>query len=99
MSEAETRGEDPLKRPVHAREGDKPFGRFTVGDVEAQAVDLAAVSGWGPTARVGAVARGWRELARVMRAAGARTVADLEPELASEFARRLWVVPPGGSLL
>jgi hypothetical protein len=34
-----------------------------------------------------------------MEAAGASTVADLEPERAAEFARKLWVVPPGGSLL
>ena len=27
------------------------------------------------------------------------TVADLGPEVAGEFARRLWVIPPGGSLL
>jgi hypothetical protein len=34
-----------------------------------------------------------------MDAAGAATVADLDPARAEEFARRLWVVPPGGSLL
>jgi len=27
------------------------------------------------------------------------TVADLGAEAGGEFARRLWVVPPGGSLL
>jgi len=91
--------EDPLERPVHARDGDKPFGRFTVADVQALADELAAASGWGPTVRVAGVARGWSELARVMARAGAATVADLDRETASGFARRLWVVPPGGSLL
>ena len=41
----------------------------------------------------------WSELARAMQSAGSETVADLDPALAGEFARRLWVVPPGGSLL
>ena len=45
------------------------------------------------------VARGWSELARAMEAAGAATVAELGPERGAEFARKLWVVPPGGSLL
>jgi hypothetical protein len=30
---------------------------------------------------------------------GAPTVADLGGESAARFAERLWVVPPGGSLL
>ncbi len=34
-----------------------------------------------------------------MARAGAARVADLEAGEAAEFARRLWVVPPGGSLL
>jgi hypothetical protein len=34
-----------------------------------------------------------------MRAAGAATVADLGEAAATERAERLWVVPPGGSLL
>jgi hypothetical protein len=91
--------EDPLGRPVSAAGGDKPFGAFTLADVEARAAELAAATGWGPTARVAGVARGWAELARVMRAEGAATVAGLGPERATEFARRLWVVPPSGSLL
>ena len=31
--------------------------------------------------------------------AGADTVADLGAQTAAEFAERLWVLPPGGSLL
>jgi hypothetical protein len=90
---------DPLRRPVSAAGGDKPFGEFTVADVRARAAELRGAAGWGPTARVAPVARGWAELARAMDAAGAATVADLDPARAEEFARRLWVVPPGGSLL
>jgi hypothetical protein len=30
---------------------------------------------------------------------GAQTVADLGEQAAAELAERLWVVPPGGSLL
>ncbi len=91
--------ESPLQRPVYADHGYKPFGEFTVADVQARASELAAASGWGPTARVAGVARGWAELNRAMTAAGAQRVCELEPETAEEFARRLWVVPPGGSLL
>lgn len=90
---------DPLRRPVAAAGGDKPFGEFTVADVEARAAELRAAAGWGPMARVAPVARGWADLARTMQAAGAATVADLGAERAGEFARRLWVVPPAGSLL
>ncbi len=91
--------EDPLKRPVYARDGYKPFGEFTLEDVQARAAELRAASGWGPTARVASVARGWAELGRAMSAAGAPRVLDLGPAAGAEFARRLWVVPPGGHLL
>jgi hypothetical protein len=91
--------EEVLLRPVYAADGYKPFGEFTVADVSARATELAAATGWGPTARVGSVARAWSELARAMSAAGADTVAGLGDEVAVEFARRVWVVPPGGSLL
>ena len=30
---------------------------------------------------------------------GAETVADLDPAAVSERAQKLWIVPPGGSLL
>lgn len=90
---------DPLLRPVYASDGYKPFGEFTVADVEARAAELAAATGWGPTARVAGVARAWGELGRAMHSAEAVTVADLGAEASTQFARRLWVVPPGGSLL
>ena len=90
---------DVLARPVYATDGYKPFGEFTVADVEARAAELSAASGFGPTVRVGSVAREWSALAREMRAAGVATVAELGIEDAVERARRVWVVPPRGSLL
>jgi hypothetical protein len=91
--------EGPLDRPVYAEDGYKPFGEFTLAEVQARAAELAAAAGWGPTARVASVARGWSELARAMSDAGASRVGELPLEVSEEFARRLWVVPPGGSLL
>jgi hypothetical protein len=84
---------------VSAGDHDKPFGEFTVSDVEARARELAAATGWGPTARVGSVARAWSELGRALAQAGATTVGELDPAEVAAFAPRLWVVPPGGSLL
>jgi hypothetical protein len=45
------------------------------------------------------VAQAWRELGAHMAEVGAPTVADLGTQAAAGFAERLWVVPPGGSLL
>jgi hypothetical protein len=88
-----------LETSLYAGDGYKPFGEFTLSDVEARAAELQQATGWGPTARVGAVARAWSELARAMREAGASKVGDLGREAAESFAGRLWVTPPGGSLL
>lgn len=89
--------EDVLREPVYAGEDYKEFGAFTLADVRGRADELSAATGWGPTARVGAIARGWAELGRAMEAAGARTVADLaalDAAGVAEFARRVWVTPP-----
>ena len=99
MSGENRPAEPPLERPVYALDGYKPFGEFTRADVESRAAELTAATGWGPTARVAGVARGWAELGRAMAGAGAERVAELPLEVAEEFARKLWVVPPGGSLL
>ncbi len=94
--------EDPLARLVAAPggrdRGSMPFGAFSLADVRERAAELSSAVGFG-TARVAGVARGWSELAHAMEAVGATTVAGLEPEHAAEFARKLWVVPPSGSLL
>jgi hypothetical protein len=91
--------DDVLARTVHAGGADRPFGELTADAVRAHAAELRAAVGWGPTARVATVAQAWRELADEMARAGAATVADLGAERAAAVAERLWVVPPGGSLL
>ena len=91
--------EDSLETAVFIEGAYKPFGDFTLADVRARAAELTAATGWGPTAKVGAIARGWSELGRAMTGAGADRVRDLDRAAAEEFARKLWVVPPGGSLL
>ena len=94
-----TPDEDVLDRPVHAGGVNRRFGELSVTDVRAHAAELRAATGWGPTARIATVARAWRELADEMERAGAATVAGLGAERAGALAQRLWVVPPGGSLL
>jgi hypothetical protein len=91
--------ESVLDRPVFAVDGYKPFGEFTLRDVELRADELRQATGWGPTARVGGVARAWSELGRAMATAGVERVGELGLERATEFATRLWVIPPGGGLL
>lgn len=91
--------EEALSRTVYTPDGYKPFRDFTVADVQALAHELRGAAGWGPTARVAGVARGWSDLAREMSTAGAERVGELDEAAAERFARRLWVLPPGGSLL
>jgi hypothetical protein len=88
-----------LRELVFAGGRSKPFAELTVNEVRARADELKAATGWGPTAKVGSVARAWSELARLMEEKGARTVADVDRDAIAERAERLWVVPPGGSLL
>jgi hypothetical protein len=88
-----------LAERVFAGGRSKPFGELTVDDVQARAEELRGVTGWGPTAKVASVAMAWGELARLMHERGALTVADLDRGTLVEIAERLWVVPPGGSLL
>jgi hypothetical protein len=91
--------ERALKQPVFVHGAYKPFGEFTVAEVQGRADELRGAAGWGPTARVASVARSWSELARRMTEAGARQVRDLDRAEAEDFAHKLWVLPPGGSLL
>jgi hypothetical protein len=88
-----------LGEPVYAGGRSKPFGEMTAEEVRARAAELRAATGWGPTAKVAGVAMAWAELSRLMDDAGADTVADLDRDAVAERAERLWVVPPGGSLL
>ena len=88
-----------LAETVFAGGRSKPFAEVTVDEVRARAQELRDATGWGPTAKVGSVAMAWGELARLMDTAGVATVGDLDPGAVAERAERLWVVPPGGSLL
>ncbi len=91
--------EKVLAQPVFSGSANVPFGAMTRRQVKERADELGSVVGWGPTARVAGVATAWRELANAMERAGADTVAALGPQVVLELAPRLWVVPPGGSLL
>jgi hypothetical protein len=88
-----------LATRVHAGGGSKPFSELTLEEVKARADELRSAAGWGPTARVGPVAMAWGELARLMQAEGAAAVGDLDPAAVAQRAEKLWIVPPGGSLL
>ena len=88
-----------LEVPVFCDGAYKPFGEISVADARLRSEELGEAGTWGPLAKVAGVAAAWRELAVEMREAGAACVADLGPQPALDYARRLWVVPPGGSLL
>jgi hypothetical protein len=89
----------PLEISIAAAGTRKPFGELVLTEVEAQAATLGEATGFGHRSRVGAVAAAWRELAATMRSRDADTVADLDAETVGLYAERLWVIPPGGSLL
>jgi hypothetical protein len=92
-------GPDPLGVEVFCDGEYKPFGDMTVADARLRSEELGEAGSWGPLAKVAGVALAWRELASEMNATGAATVAALDPERVLAYARRAWVVPPGGSLL
>ncbi|OJU86278.1 MAG: hypothetical protein BGO11_02565 [Solirubrobacterales bacterium 70-9] len=78
----------------------REFGEVTAVDARTQAAELAAAGSWGPLARVAGVAQAWRELAIELERVGeGSTVAALDEATRTRYARRLWVEPPGGSLL
>jgi hypothetical protein len=85
---------DELQRPVFLGGDYKPFAEFTIADVQSRAAELAGAAGVWALARVAPVARAWSELALTMAHHGAVTVGELPPDVALEFARRTWVLPP-----
>jgi hypothetical protein len=99
MTETESRTREICAQQIFVRGGNRPFGELTVDDARARADELRAATGWGPTARVAPVAMAWRELTMTMERSGAALVSELAPEAIAELAPKLWVVPPGGSLL
>lgn len=88
-----------LAEPVFGGGRSKPFAEMTAAEVRERAEELRSATGWGPTAKVASVAQAWSIFAHLMEENGAATVAELDRETVSEHAEKLWVVPPGGSLL
>jgi hypothetical protein len=88
-----------LGEHVFAGGRSKPFRELTADEVRERAAELKAATGWGPTARVAGVAMAWAELGRLMEHVEAATVGELRADAVAERAEKLWVVPPGGSLL
>jgi formylglycine-generating enzyme required for sulfatase activity len=88
-----------VKREVFIRGANRPFGELTLEDARARADELRAVTGWGPTVRVAPVAHAWRELAMAMERTGSAHVGELEAQVVSELAQRLWIVLPGGPMM
>jgi hypothetical protein len=88
-----------LAATVYVDGENRPFGQLTLEQVRGRADELRAAIGWGPTARVAPVARAWREMSMALEQHGVATVAELDPETLGELAPKMWVVPPGGSLL
>jgi hypothetical protein len=88
-----------LNASVFVDGANRPFGELTRDQVLGRADELRAAVGFGPTARIAPVARAWRELSMALEQEGAATVGELEPARVIELAPKLWVVPPGGSLL
>jgi hypothetical protein len=99
MNDSEKQLAQILAQQVYSGTANVPFGEMTLNQVGERADELGSAVGWGPTARVAGVATAWRGLAMAMERAGADKVSDLDPDVVLEFAPRLWVVPPGGSLL
>jgi Fe-Mn family superoxide dismutase len=90
---------DILTRPVSISGVERRFGELTLEDARTQAAELKALAGWGPTARVGTIARAWTDLAKTLEKRGARTVADLDPGTVASAAVELWIVPPTRSMV
>lgn len=94
-----SRAAEALRAEVHDGERYRPFGELTTDDVDRRAVALREAAGWGPTQRVAAVARAWKELGDEMRSSGAGRVSELEPVSVVSYAERLWVLAPRGGLI
>jgi hypothetical protein len=84
-----------LAQTIYIEGANIPFGEMSLDQVRARADELRAATGWGPTARVGAVALAWRELATALQKAQAARVSELSGDVLTELAPRLWVVMPG----
>jgi hypothetical protein len=90
---------EPLTVKVFCDGSYKPFGEMTASDARRRSEELREAGGWGPLARVAGVALAWRELADELRQSGSASVSELDAETVLTFAKRVWAVPPRGSLL
>jgi len=71
-----------------------PFGEITLDDAKRQASELGALTGWGPMAKVGSIARAWTDLAKTIEGRQAACVAELDAGQIKKYAVDLWVIPP-----
>jgi hypothetical protein len=90
---------EPLTEKVFCDGSYKPFGEVTAADARRRSEELGEAGSWGPLARVAGVAAAWRELAEELGRTGSACVAELDAASALAFAKRVWVIPPRGSLL
>jgi hypothetical protein len=88
-----------LATTIYIDGANRPFATVTAEQAQARGDELRATVGFGPTVRVAPVARAWRELAIALNTAGVATVGELPTDVVRELAPKLWVVPPGGTLL
>ncbi|MDP9189740.1 MAG: hypothetical protein M3O25_10870 [Actinomycetota bacterium] len=91
--------ENALGTRLSIGDGSKEFGQVTPGEAEEQGAKLKGLAGFGPTMRVRPVGMAWSELAKLMKEKDAATVSELDEATVGEFAKRLWVVQPGGSMM
>lgn len=96
---AERTRQDILDIIVHVGGVNKKFGEITEKDARTHGAQLKSMTGWGPTARVGTIARAWNGYATALKEGGFETAADLDDETLRKWAGDVWVVPPGGSLI
>jgi len=90
---------DILDRTVSISGAQKRYGDISYDDARTQAAELKALTGWGPMAKVGTVARAWTALSVTLERHGAATVTDLEPSEVAQMAEELWIVPPSRSMV
>ena len=90
---------DVLERLVSVCGTEHRFGEVTLDEARAHSAELKALAGWGPLAKVGAIARGWGDLALQMQKHNATTVAELDPGIVETAALALWIILPGRSMV
>ena len=88
-----------LERLVSVCGTEHRFGEVTLDEARAHSAELKALAGWGPMAKVGAIARAWGDLAAHMQKHNATTVAELEPGVVENAAKALWIILPGRSMV